>query len=279
MNRVQVSSTALGVLSVSACALLTGVRAAPVGCLTPEQEAILSRMQLVQLDDGQGGSVGTVRFSSVNLQIVDGSGSTSGAVTGVGNLIVGYNELGHPASDDRTGSHNIVVGLNNNYSSFGGLVVGHQNSVTARFATVVGGSGNQADGEYSSVSGGQFNRTTNLYAHVGGGLSNIATGEAASVTGGHLNVASGNYSSVGGGVQNEAQGLHAAVSGGRDNLASGNASTVSGGRHNHAQGGNAAVGGGFDNLASGTASAVSGGQSRSAPAAMSWAAGSLYEID
>ena len=51
----------------------------------------------------------TIRFSGVNVQIVDGSGNTSGAVNGRGNLIVGYNEL-RGSGDVRTGSHNIVVG-------------------------------------------------------------------------------------------------------------------------------------------------------------------------
>lgn len=40
---------------------------------------------------GVGGKP-TVEFSSVNVQVVSGSGATNGAVNGEGNLIVGYNE-------------------------------------------------------------------------------------------------------------------------------------------------------------------------------------------
>jgi len=36
----------------------------------------------------------TLQLSGINLQIVSGSGATSGAVNGKGNLIVGYNEQG-----------------------------------------------------------------------------------------------------------------------------------------------------------------------------------------
>ena len=55
-----------------------------------------------------------------NVYIVDGSGTTD-SDTGLGNLTIGYNasaaHLGVP--DVRTGSHNLIVGDGNNYSSFG----------------------------------------------------------------------------------------------------------------------------------------------------------------
>ena len=63
------------------------------------------------------GDCETIRISAANLQIVNGQGATDTANC-VGNLIVGYNEL-RGASDDRTGSHMIVAGRQNNYSSFG----------------------------------------------------------------------------------------------------------------------------------------------------------------
>ena len=97
------------------------------GGLTPEQEEILSHMSIEFLDDGQGGTVKTIRFSEVNVQIVNGLGATNGnpgdpdspigMVNGLGNLIVGYNELLPVGpSNDHTGSHNIVVGTDNNYT-------------------------------------------------------------------------------------------------------------------------------------------------------------------
>ena len=85
-------------------------------------------MSIVELpvgQDEQGNDLGTattVRFKDVNVQIVNGLGATNGfpddpdsldpvqtTTNGLGNLIVGYQEM-HPAGDDRTGSHNVVVG-------------------------------------------------------------------------------------------------------------------------------------------------------------------------
>ena len=81
----------------------------------------------------------TIQFSGVNVQIVDGSGTTGHDVNGLGNLIVGYNETRNDGTDDRTGSHNLVVGERHNYSSYGGFVTGYQNNVLGIFATVSGG--------------------------------------------------------------------------------------------------------------------------------------------
>ncbi len=94
-------------------------RAVPIG-LTPEHLEILAHMEIVHLEDGQGGLAKTIRIRGVNVQIVSGSGATNGhpanpssvdpaltSTNGLGNLIVGYNEPGNPIADDRTGSHNI----------------------------------------------------------------------------------------------------------------------------------------------------------------------------
>ena len=54
---------------------------------------------------------------------------------GLGNLIIGYNELGNPFGDDRTGSHNVVFGQDNSYESFGGLVGSLNNTIAAPFAS------------------------------------------------------------------------------------------------------------------------------------------------
>src|SRR5579862_5068092 len=65
---------------------------------------------------GVGGKP-TVQFSAVNLQVISGSGSTSGAVNGEGNLIIGYAEdtSGHPQS----GSNDLIVGSENGWKSYG----------------------------------------------------------------------------------------------------------------------------------------------------------------
>jgi len=118
----------------------------------------------------------TLQFSGINVQVVSGSGATSGAVNGKGNLIVGYNESGfctgsfinpNPCNTNadcpvggtctpvaKSGSHNLVIGQSNAYSSYGGLVAGRKNTVSAPNASVTGGFGNTASGTQSSVSGG-----------------------------------------------------------------------------------------------------------------------------
>ena len=93
-----------------------------------------------------------VTFSGVNVHIVNGTGTTDGTVNGLGNLIVGYNES-RDLGNNRTGSHNIVVGDRLNYSSYGGLVVGNFNTISGSYASVSGGYGNTAKGFSSSVSG------------------------------------------------------------------------------------------------------------------------------
>jgi hypothetical protein len=68
-------------------------------------------------------------LSGVNLHIVNGLGRTDcgepdtpvpDCPNGLGNLIVGYNEPRGFGEDIRTGSHNVVVGQEHNFSRFGG---------------------------------------------------------------------------------------------------------------------------------------------------------------
>ena len=107
-----------------------------------------------------------VILTGVNVHIRSGSGFTDdhgGMLTGLGNLVVGYNE-GGPAQ--RGGSHNIVGGTLNLFPSYGGLVVGQQNTISNHYATVTGGYQNEASGALSSILGGRANVTTGLYEHV-----------------------------------------------------------------------------------------------------------------
>ena len=207
-------------------------------------QEILDYMSLVNLDDGLGGSVTTIRIEGANLQIVNGSGTTNGTVDGLGNLIVGYNEIGNPSGDDRTGSHNIVSGRKNNFSSYGGLVVGSDNIIS---------------GEWSSVSGGRANTASGLWASVSGGQNNESYGTSSSVSGGRFNTASGMFASVSGGRGNTASGYLSSVSGGDVNTADNDRSSVSGGRFNTASGAWSSISGGYGNTASGTNSSTSGG--------------------
>ena len=167
--------------------------------------------------------------SGVNVHIVSGSGSTSDgtvdasgdpvsgkSLSGLGNLIIGYNAMGNDlgAGDVRTGSHNLVLGDQNNYTSFGGMVASSDNAISGRYASASGGTGNTASSYAASVSGGTGNTAGFDYASVSGGRSNRVSGYAASVGGGVGNKASDSYASVSGGGSNTASGVASSVSGG-----------------------------------------------------------------
>jgi hypothetical protein len=95
-----------------------------------------------------------VVITGANLRLLNGLGFTD-TTNGTGNLIVGYNEPHEGGENRRTGSHNVVVGKQHNFSSFGGLVVGLQNEISGAFASVSGGVLNTAAGEHASISGGR----------------------------------------------------------------------------------------------------------------------------
>jgi len=219
-----------------------------------------------------------ITFSGVNVHIVNATGTTDGTVNGLGNLIVGYNEL-RGSGDDRTGSHNIVVGSRLNYASYGGLVAGRSNTISGAYASVSGGAYNTASGSYASVSGGAYNTASGSYASVSGGYGNMASGSYASVNGGGYNTASANVTSVSGGDHNRASAYNASVSGGRNNIASGDYSFIGGGGGVNVEDGNqafanySAILGGFRNISGdpdlsyhniGEKSTVSGGAENTA---------------
>jgi hypothetical protein len=102
-----------------------------VGTLTTQVNTLVSLLQGVTRNGNN------IVFTGLNVQIVNGTGSTNLSENGTGNLIVGYNEL-RGSSDNRTGSHNIVVGKYNNYSSYGGIVAGYWNEISGEFSSVSG---------------------------------------------------------------------------------------------------------------------------------------------
>lgn len=198
-------------------------------------------------------------FTGCNVHVRDGSGDTDGPTNGLGNLIVGYNESYTPGAS-RNGSHNLVVGPEHAYSSFGGLVAGFYNAVTAPHASVTGGAFNVASMNRASVSGGERNRAGGLSSTVSGGVDNTAGGEFAAVSGGFDNAATDKYAAVSGGSMNSASGVAASVTGGSGNEASGMYAAVSGGELNRAGATNASVAGGIYNRADGSHSQIAGGR-------------------
>jgi hypothetical protein len=150
-------------------------------------------------------------IEGANVHVRSGSGNTFDdcsvfepdfpnceSLTGLGNFIVGYNDRDR-GIQDRSGSHNLVVGRGHSYGSFGGMVAGGFNTIRGAYASVSGGERNIASGDFSSVSGGFRNRATERDSSVSGGRENEASGFLSSVSGGSGNLASGGFSSVSGG--------------------------------------------------------------------------------
>ena len=179
-----------------------------------EVDSLISALESrVSAVEGKTASISTenggddVVFTSVNVHVRDGSGDTYGDVNGLGNLIVGYNEdnvVGGTAT--RTGSHNLVLGAENEYTSYGGFVAGYLNTISGAYSSISGGRFNTASGDSSSVSGGIYNTASGYSSSVSGGLEHTASGFYSSVSGGYDNTASGDYSSISGGYQRSVSG-------------------------------------------------------------------------
>jgi hypothetical protein len=194
------------------------------------------------------GAKPTVQLSAVNLQIVNGAGKTA-SVNGTGNLVLGYAE--NPTSQPQTGSHDLILGQNQGYTGYAGLLAGYGNTASGNYATVTGGTDHP--GEYATVTGGAGNHATGQASGITGGCDNLTgTGTNPSTS-----CAATGIQTILGGQQNQATGTLATISGGRDNIASGSGSSVSGGQFNAASDPFSAVSGGCQNVA-GSASSPSG---------------------
>jgi hypothetical protein len=200
-----------------------------------------------------------VLFEGANVHVRSGSGATDdgGTLTGLGNLVVGYNADVN-ANDLRSGSHNLVLGDDHTYTSFAGVAAGVDNALEEAYA-LVAGQANRASGFASSITGGLLNEASEVWASVSGGQQNHASATSSSISGGVLNVASGGSSSVAGGEQNESSESISSISGGFGNVTSGRWAWVGGGYRNVAAGYDASVSGGSLNQANGDDSSVSGG--------------------
>jgi trimeric autotransporter adhesin len=208
------------------------------------QETRLANLESLLVHFSRSGN--EITISGANLNIVNGMGSTETTNT-LGNLVIGYNESRGPEEADiRTGSHMLVIGKWNDFSSFGGIVTGSYNETSARYASIIGG------------------------------FRSIVSGNWSTVTGGAENIASRDFAAVSGGLQNEASGFASWVGGGAQNSAIGDYATVSGGELNVA-GERASVSGGYSNTASGIYSSISGGQEHTATGLYDWIAGLLFQ--
>lgn len=163
-QQAQVSQLESKVTSLQAT--LAAVNANPALAIGPFVSVVQETM------DGLRGP--HVLFSGANIHVRSGSGVTDdhsalgNASTGLGNLVIGYNEAPLGLEVDRTGAHNLVIGPHHRYGGRGCFVAG---------------SGNAVFGAYSSVTGGTANFAKGAFSTVAGGSANVAERESSSVTG------------------------------------------------------------------------------------------------
>lgn len=217
-----------------------------------EDSEVMALGPYVSVDEISDSRGPLVQLSGVNLQIVNGEGSTE-SINGLGNVIIGYDEVteltsyyycSDPAYTNETacatagevwsnslkiGSHYLVLGSQNNYSRYGGFVSGYRNYARGIYSNVSGGNVNDATGDYSSVSGGTGGDATGTASSISGGNGNYATGECSSVSGGSTNYATGSRSTISSGNSNVASGRWSSVNGGASNSSSGDYSSILGG--------------------------------------------------
>jgi hypothetical protein len=144
-------------------------RAGFTGEEVAELRALLPYVSFVA--HGAGGEP-TIEFSGVNVQIVNGAGITE-STNGVGNLVIGYDE----DLDDthaQTGSHDLILGDEQTFTGYAGIVAGRENQITAPFASVLGGTENKASGPESTVAGGGGNAASGTLSAIFGGKENKA---------------------------------------------------------------------------------------------------------
>ncbi|HAC81255.1 MAG TPA: hypothetical protein DCG06_13225 [Deltaproteobacteria bacterium] len=102
----------------------------------------------VHVRSGAGATWGTAELS-------DYSYPEQGTVNGLGNLIIGYDEdtvlLDPSQPNEKTGSHNLVIGPFHTYDRIGGFVTGLGNSIRGHYASVTGGRANTASGTYEHL--------------------------------------------------------------------------------------------------------------------------------
>jgi hypothetical protein len=160
-----------------------------------------------------------ITFKGANIHIVSGSGATDdvGNYTGLGNLIIGYdedpagtnlfNQLTGPQAPvvlqtgDRGGCHNLIIGKWNRFltTSYGGIVAGEENTITGEGTMAIGGVRNVARAQTLNVHDASGSA-------VFGGFANSASGACSTVIGGELNQATVQESAILGGAQNTING-------------------------------------------------------------------------
>jgi hypothetical protein len=209
INDLKVQITALKTTVATLSNQLASVRQNPVLQLGP--------FVSVDFNTEYGVVPPNIVFKGANIHIVSGSGATNdnGNPLGLGNLILGYN-VSYPGEDAfRTGSHNLIVGDYNGFTSTGGVVFGNYNTSRGPGAVVLGGASNYAGGLDACIVGGVNNATGYPFG--------LDSGDNCTVVGGNADFAGGTVNAIFGGWENQTSGAsyECTVVGGIQNTATG----------------------------------------------------------
>ncbi len=172
----------------------------------------------VHVRSGMGPVTDVIEAYSFNDAI--GTFGTALYTNGLGNLIIGYDELPcaakgcPPLPARRQGSHNLVVGIGHQFTDLGALLAGVNGVSGAPSANVLGGWNNQALSVMANVLGGELNQAIGRSSTVVGGFANVASGSFAAIAGGFGNLATNTGATVSGGNKGQATGEYSTVSGG-----------------------------------------------------------------
>src|SRR5262245_1952256 len=114
---------------IAALEALVATLQGQVATLQNQVATLQGKLQFVTVVNGPLNKLGGPHLivTGANVHIRSGSGATDdgGTPTGLGNLIVGYNEVIFlVGTGDRNGAHNLVVGPEHRYTSTGGFVAG-----------------------------------------------------------------------------------------------------------------------------------------------------------
>ena len=183
-------------------------------------------------------STNSVVVTGANFQITNGLGPNpiswlgQEGTNGLGNLIIGYNEeTGYAEEYVRTGSHNLVIGVDHSYMGFGNIIGGMRNEVNGQYSAcisreaemnwgnvnlILGGKQSTMIGSsFSVMIGGQYNTLgtdstdTRFSVLSGGRLHNLRAGYANSIFGGttsSCDLPAATARSIFGGIGNSQQG-------------------------------------------------------------------------
>jgi hypothetical protein len=237
-----------------------------------EQKTLISILPYITFKSAGVDSKPTILFSKANIQVVNGEGKTA-TDNGEGNIVIGYNET--PGTE--TGSHNLVLGGTQDYTSYADILGGTNNTATAPFVTLFGEHNSATLPGKGALVAGHYNAVAQEFGSITGGCGNgVVTApdgagaceegeQGSSVTGGRGNWASGGKDDeISGGQKNRARAEYTAILGGYENETTGKESTVSGGTGGKSIGIHSSVSGGGGNAVDGEGASISGGQSNTA---------------